>query len=267
METLFKKLNENATVAMYAGLIEDFISEDTKSYIPVIYGYYLDVKNIDKNNLSDKNLAQLEALQFFFKKFDIPFKEKSNTYKKYFLKLLTKLYQHQLLYGFNDNNRVNISLDLEKNCVEYDFTHEKVCDRKYQDLAIQNINNLKDVELESLDEILTEYEKQPWLLDWQVAFVLKSYLNEIVVSDSYHEELLNWKNQMVVFGKSENQLFEKTYFYLDQIVRDYMDSLFTKRVRADLGRDDVIVHSVLDYDNKVVFVISKQYNKQKKKNM
>ena len=264
MEKIFHKINSNAAVSMYQSLIDECISNSCES-TNTIYKYYNEMKKIDKGVLFDRNLASADALAFFFDGIDISFVDKSKTYKKRFLRMIQRLCNYSLVYGFDCTGKVTVKIDEKLDEVDIKYTGEKLCDRKQNWQAIDNIEMLNETPLSRLQDTFDEY-KNNGALDNQVEFVLRSYLKDIKVSETYLNDLKNWKYQTIVFGKSDYPLFERDFMLLDKVVLRYFEDLMTKRVQKDLRRDDIKVKCFLDEENQMNLIVSKCYFKQKKKN-
>ena len=266
MEELFKKLNDNSTIMMYSTIIDEVIKEDKQNQMKAIQDFFLKMKMVDKNVLNDKNLGVLEALEFFFEDKKIDFSSKSKRYKKYFLKMLSTVYQHESLYEFNDNHPVLLTIDEETNDINLQYEDKKLCDRKNNSLAIANIHELQNISPDKLMDKYNQYKMGEIPCDLQVLFVLESYLKTIELSTTYLNDVQNWSKQIVVYG-NVSSYYVKQFYDLDKIVLDYFDELMTQRVQADLKRNDVVVHAFIDGDNQFSLLITKQHKKQKNKNM
>lgn len=268
LEDLFNKLNDNSIVRMETFLIEDLIATDKQNHMDTIYHYLLAIKEkIDRNNLNNANLAKLNALELLFENSNISFKGKTNGYKRIFLKMLQLVLQHQELYVKNNNCRVTASIDPTFDRVRLHYTMDKICERKDQSLAIRNIQDFKNTPLNELQNKLGDYLAIPLFIDPQVAFVLKNYLQGIEVSETYAQDIKNWKHGFVVYGTIPEVEVEQ-FYALDHSVLDYFNYLMTQRVQQDLDRDDIAVQYIyVDEENKVSLMITKQYAKQKTQNI
>lgn len=265
MEKLFHKINSNAAFSMYQSLIDECISNLRES-TNTIYKYYTEIKKIDKSVLVDRNLASSDALAFFFEDEKISFVGKSKTYKKCFLRMVERLCNYSLVYGFDCTGKVTVKIDENLDDLDIKYTGEKLCDRRQKWQAIDNIEMLNQIPLNRLQDTFDEYKNND-ALDSQIEFVLRSYLKDIRVSENYLKDLKNWKHQIVVFGKSDYHLFERDFMLLDKEVLKYFEDLMTKRVQKDLRRDDIKVKCFLDEEKQINLSISKRHFKQKKKNM
>jgi len=267
MKNFFKAVNENSLVNLNAHIIDDLLFCDDVKCIDVFEKYLSQMSLVDKSLLNDDNLGKLEALEAFFGKSELPsFEGKSKMYKKSFLSMLKNLSQKEMLYELNGSERISFSIDADSHMLNVEYTNQKLCDRKDNSLAISNINDLKGISLNGLQDKYEEYKSKDIPLDSQVEFVLRSYLNTIKVSNSYKDSLENWKSNIIVYGKSEYYLFERDFLLLDDAVLNYFDYLMTMRVQTDLGRDDIVARVILDEEARVALLISKQYFKQKVKN-
>ena len=106
MESIFKKINDNSSVSMYANLIEEVAKQNEEYKMNLIHTYFNEMKNVDKNSLSDKNLGIFEALDFFFNNMEVSIEEKNKKYKKNFLYMLDILCNHEKKFGIHTNERM-----------------------------------------------------------------------------------------------------------------------------------------------------------------
>lgn len=260
MVKIVDKLNNNSEAMLYIGLIEELVEDVNKNHFPAIYDYYMNLEKIDKEGLTDKNLSKIEALEFFFDSKAVSFVLTSKTYKENYLKMLRQLISYKYNCVYNDKRKVELSIDRKDDCLKVIFDDVKTYSTKLEDIVHNTIENLNILDLNELEL----WYKNLVYLEPQIRFVLDNYFSNINLDEHYYEQLQNWENQIIVLNKSKNPSFEDGYCILDDEVVSYMNSLYTRRVQADLNRTDVEVSTVLYADNKLGLMVSKV--KQKEKN-
>ena len=260
MVKVVDKLNNNSEAMLYIGLIEELLEDVNKNQLPAIYDYYMNLEKIDKEGLTDKNLSKIEALEFFFDSKVVSFVLTSKTYKENYLKMLRQLISYKYNCIYNDKRKVDLLIDKKDDCLKVTFDDVKTYSSRLENIVHNTIENLNVLDLHELEI----WYKNLVYLEPQIRFVLDNYFSNISLDERYYEQLQNWENQIVILGKSKNPSFEVGYCVLDDEVVSYMNSLYTKRVQADLNRSDVEASTVLYSDNKLGLIVSKV--KQKEKN-